>query len=63
MSLESLCEVDPKLNMAVVTENVSFEDLERLCEKVGGKVFDQTTKDEANNQALEKNLKGNFFLL
>jgi hypothetical protein len=44
--------------MVYVTENVSFGDLERLCEKVGGKIYDIGTKEETNSKVLEKVLKG-----
>ena len=63
ISLESLCEVDPRLNMIVVTENISFEDLENLCQKVGGQIYNIGTKEVSNNQVMDKLLKGSFYTI
>ena len=49
--------------MIVVTENISFEDLENLCQKVGGQIYNIGIKDVTNNQVMDKLLKGSFYII
>ncbi len=40
VSLESLCQANPLLNVVVITESVSHQDLEKLCSDVQGNIVE-----------------------